>query len=272
VLLSYWKGKPNTTSNQEQLKRVTALQEEALKELRRPVQPLQRDAAPGGAARAGPAAGAAVGTGRPTAAEVPAACRDVYTRAHALLSHAACLVFDTETGGFVNPSVIDLGWILADADGEPLVSYERLWKLPAGERIDRRALKAHGITASRLEREGVLAKPEVGEFLALVAAALAAEVRVVAHNASFDVRCLNSTATKNGLAPSLRSASMLCTMHNATRHCKLRARGGRLKAPRNEELFRFLFGRKPAEQLHRALPDCRVTLASYIEGGRRKWW
>ena len=60
-------------------------------------------------------------------------------------SLAACLVFDTETGGFVNPSVIDLGWILADADGEPLVSYERLWKLPAGERIDRRALKAHGI-------------------------------------------------------------------------------------------------------------------------------
>ena len=92
---------------------------------------------------------------------------------HALLGRAACLVFDTETGGFVNPSVIDLGWILADADGEPLVSYERLWKLPAGERIDRRALKAHGITASRLEREGVLAKPEVGEFLALVAAALA---------------------------------------------------------------------------------------------------
>ena len=108
MLLSYWKGKPNTTSNQEQLKRVTALQEEALKELRRPVQPLQRDAAPGGAARAGPAAGAAVGTGRPTAAEVPAACRDVYTRAHALLGRAACLVFDTETGGFVNPSVIDL--------------------------------------------------------------------------------------------------------------------------------------------------------------------
>ena len=64
---------------------------------------------------------------------------------------------------------------------------------------------------------------------------------------------------------------MLCTMHNATKYCRLRCRGDtRLKAPRNEELFRFLFGRKPAEQLHRALPDCRVTLAPSIEGGRRK--
>ena len=76
-----------------------------------------------------------------------------------------------------------------------------------------------------------------------------------------------------GLAPSLRSATMLCTMHSATRHCGLRKRGGKqAKAPRNEELYLFLFGSKPAGQLHSALPDCRVTLASYIEGRRRKWW
>ena len=97
--------------------------------------------------------------------------------------------------------------------------------------------------------------------------------RIVAHHASFDVRMLNHTAICQGLAPSLRSAAMLCTMHNATRHCGLRKRGGKsLKAPRNEELFIFLFGRKPAVQLHSALPDCRVTLASYIEGHKRKWW
>ena len=47
---------------------------------------------------------------------------------------------------------------------------------------------------------------------------------------------------------------MLCTMHNAMRHCGLRTRGGkRQKAPRNEELFTFLFGNKPAVQLHSAL-------------------
>ena len=46
---------------------------------------------------------------------------------------------------------------------------------------------------------------------------------------------------------------MICTMHGATRHCMLRTRGcKRLKAPRNEELFVFLFGKKPAVQLHSA--------------------
>ena len=275
ALLSYWGGKKRSTPQQEQVKRVTKLQEQALMETRRRTQPLQPEppastaaASDGGGRRASGVAGMS----RPAASSVPAVCRAEYDRAHAALSDAACLVLDTETSGFAG-CVLDIGWILADANGKPLVLYERLWQLPCGERIDRRALKAHGITAQRLARDGVPAKPEVGEFMALVVAALAADVRVVAHNASFDVGRLNQTAIKQGLAPSLFSASMLCTMHNATRYCGLRARGNkRLKAPRNEELYQFLFGRKPSVQLHRALPDCRVTLASYVEGRKRKWW
>ena len=117
------------------------------------------------------------------------------------------------------------------------------------------------------------AKPELAEFLALLAAAEVAGIRLVSHNASFDVRMLNNTAIRQGLPPSLRSASMLCTMHNATRHCGLRKRGGKQsKAPTNEELYVFLFGHKPTVQLHSALPDCRVTLASYVEGHKHKWW
>ena len=45
-----------------------------------------------------------------------------------------------------------------------------------------------------------------------------------------------------------------------------------LKPPRNEELFAFLFQRKPTGRLHNALADCRVTLACYIEGRGRMWW
>jgi hypothetical protein len=124
-----------------------------------------------------------------------------------------------------------------------------------------------------LARNGVAPKPELAEFFVLVAAAEAVGVRLVAHNASFDVRALNKTAICQGLAPSLRSATMLCTMHNATRHCGLRQRGGkRVKEPSNVELFVVLFGRKPAEQLHSALPDCCVTLASYVKGHKLKWW
>ena len=142
--------------------------------------------------------------------------------------------------------------------------YEKLWKLPRGERIHAEAFKQHRISAERLQREGVDAKPEVGEFLALVSAALrlikggqevkeaalaagapgtiqrpatpssehhlarpicSTGVRVIAHHASFDVARLNHTAHRHGLRSELRSATLLCTMHSATKHCKLRCKG-----------------------------------------------
>ena len=50
-------------------------------------------------------------------------------------------------------------------------------------------------------------------------------VRVIAHHASFDVARLNHTAHRHGLRSELRSATLLCTMHSATKHCKLRCKG-----------------------------------------------
>ena len=268
LLISFWKTKKNTT----ELDRVTKLQEAALQELeeasRRRVQPLQAGTESAPAATNAPISGTNIK--RPT--DVPAACKAAYDRAHGCLGAASCLIFDTETGGF-GVSVLQLGWTLASSDGSELVAYEKLWWLPTNERIHSKAFQAHGISAARLRREGVNPKLELAEFLALVAAALAAGVCVVAHNASFDVRHLNHTAYMQKLPSSLRTASMLCTMHGATKHCGLRTRGNKAsKAPRNEELYYFLFKQKPVGQLHSALPDCRVTLASFIEGRKRKWW
>lgn len=155
------------------------------------------------------------------------------------------------------------------------MEYDRLWRLPRGERIHPRAFKAHGISSAELARSGVDARAELEEFAALVAAARSKGVRIVAHHAAFDVARLNHTAHRHGLRhlPPLCSAHVLCTMHGATKHCGLRTRGDkRPKAPRNEELYRFLFKQAPPWRLHRALPDCRVTLASYVEGRKRHWW
>jgi hypothetical protein len=313
ALVSFWKGQKNAG----ELLRVTKLQEAALREReeasRRRAQPLQAGVEHAPTA----SAPACAGPNATRPAGVPVACKEAYDRAHSCLGEACCLIFDTETSGF-GGSVLNLGWVLATAEGVELAVYERLWRLPPGERIHSKAFKAHGISKARLLQEGVEPKPELAEFFALVAAALAAGVVVAAHNvhmlstscspprppfllcpsalttllcpspavpssplphhsrivqASFDVRHLNHTAHIQKLPPSLRSASMLCTMHNATKHCGLRKRGNKsLKAPRNEELYTFLFKSKPTGQLHSALPDCRVTLKSFIEGRKRKWW
>ena len=119
--------------------------------------------------------------------------------------------------------------------------YEKLWKLPRGERIHAEAFKQHRISAERLQREGVDAKPEVGEFLALVSAALAAGapgtiqrpatpssehhlarpicstgVRVIAHHASFDVARLNHTAHRHGVRSCATCLSFLPSMYEAS--------------------------------------------------------
>ena len=182
-------------------------------------------------------------------------------------------MFDTETSG-LGGCVLDLGWVLADSHGFELAVYYKLWHLPHGERIHSKAFGCHRISAAALQRDGLDPKPEISEFFALVSAALAQKVVVAAHNASFDVGRLNHTARRHQVkvAP-LRSALLLCTMHNATKHCGLRNRGSRaLKPQRNEELYQHLFKRAPPGPLHRALPDCRVTLACYVKGHDLKWW
>jgi DNA polymerase III epsilon subunit-like protein len=175
------------------------------------------------------------------------------------------LVFDTETSHF-SGCVLDIGWIIADSNGAELASYSKLWRLPARERIHSQSYAQHRITTDLLRRDGVDPKLELAEFFALVARALHLGVRVVAHNASFDVARLNHTALKHQLKLTpLYSAQLLCTMHNATKHCNLRKRGGKsLKPPHNQELYVFLHKCEPAGPLHRALPDCRITLACYV--------
>ena len=273
LLLSFWKGKKNPA----ELERVTRLQEAALAEIARrstravhALDPsLEKPISEGTSA-----APAAVGVSSCCDRLAQSPCKPAYDHGHQALQHAVCLVFDTETSGLAG-CVLNIGWLLADSNGRELASYDKLWHLPAGERIHSHAFAAHQISAATLSREGVDPKPELLEFYALVSAAIRLGVCVVAHNASFDVGRLNHTAHKHRVkvCSLLRSADMLCTMHNATKRCGLRKRGGKtLKPPTNEELYMHLLQRKPAGPLHRALPDCRVTLASFIEARKLRWW
>ena len=127
ILLAYWKGKKKSKPHTEHVMRVTKLQEVALRErhhaeTRRRTRPVQSE--PTQPTTPSSAAGSA-----PTPASrpmgVPEDCRTAYDCGHGALTDAHCLILDTETSGF-SGSVLNLGWILATADGSTLVTYDRL--------------------------------------------------------------------------------------------------------------------------------------------------
>ena len=181
------------------------------------------------------------------------------------------VVFDTETSGF-DGAVLQLAFVVATRHGEELFAYSRLWRLPSGHTIDARARSVHGITYEKLDFEGIDPREDLDDFLCLCEEAHAKGCELVAHNAQFDVARLNYTARAWGVESSLTLAHVLCTMQRSAMHCGLRDRAGRKKRPRNDELYRHLFGQLPGVVLHDALNDTRVTLASFAEGHRRRWW
>lgn len=270
AIVKYWRAKKNLT----EIKRIEKLQEASLRERQeqeaRRAKPLSFECDEDHAA-GDPAAAAAMNASASNRPAVASASKHAYDVAHAALSQAAsCLVFSIETSSS-GGCVLQLGWVLADAVGAQLAAYDKLWNLPPRESIDQRSQAKHNITACRLAAEGVSAAEELLEFQALVLASKEKNVQIIAHNTSFSVSRLNHTAHCHRCAHfHLSSAWMLCTMHTATKHCRLRCRGGKgFKAPSNEELYEFLFKHIPMRQ---HIADCQVTLSSFLEGRKLKWW
>ena len=195
-----------------------------------------------------------------------------YTRAEAAVAErgdSLVLVLDTETNG-LKRSVVELGWVLADSDGAELVARDCVWR-PMEGYVDHIAQKFHNIPDDELMRAPD-PEPELRRLMSLLEAVRASGARAVAHNARFDVARIRQTADLCGVRfPD--SVQFFCTMERSKRHCGLKAKDGRAKNPSNIELFDTLHpGRVPCGQLHRALSDVRITLASYTEGHRRGWW
>lgn len=186
-----------------------------------------------------------------------------------LLTRDNVLVFDTETTSF-NGVVIQIGWVIASRHGD--VYSSRSVFLYTSHPIDKRAEKVHGITAEKLEREGVDASHFLTVFMDILGTALGNGCRLVAHNARFDVNAINRTSESCGVGARLRLQDVFCTMMNSRLRCGILSSKGVLKMPKNEELYTHLFGKAPVAQLHDAEEDARVTLASFVEGSRRGWW
>jgi DNA polymerase III alpha subunit (gram-positive type) len=184
-------------------------------------------------------------------------------------------VFDTETSGLSASDCaiqVAIGFFLAD--GSAMGFYDKLWKLPPGGKISRGSLRIHKINAAKLDREGLIALPEIQMVHRIFSTMRLRGKKMIAHNTSFDARILKQTAEKHGFAEwDFTADDFFCTMKSATPRCGLvSAKTGRTKGPSNAELYEILTGSKADGPLHDALYDIKVTAKSFKLGSERGWW
>lgn len=186
-------------------------------------------------------------------------------------------VLDTETTGLsAQDVVLQTALGLFDSTGKLLLLYDRLWNLPPGVKISKRAYHVHKIGYKKLNALGMDAPHQLRIVHGMLKRLRERGVPIVAHNSAFDVRLLQQTATKHGVDEwDLTREQTLCTMQRAKPHAGLTsAKTGRPKAPSNSELYRLLHDNKTPNfgALHDASTDIKVTAACFAAGRVRGWW
>ena len=174
------------------------------------------------------------------------------------------IFFDTETDAIgrmskpVTQTLMQLAWIVTDADGTVLATHDRLVK--GATRVGRYA--PHDLTPSHVNANGEDASVVVDAFLGDARVVVANGGHLVAHNADFDIGVLEHAHT---LDPDLKSATF-CTMKATEIMSYVGRRTPRgMKYPKLSELFIKLFNRKPTETLHDALGDTNVLRKCFHE-------
>ena len=185
------------------------------------------------------------------------------------------LVFDTETTGLAGHDVaIQLAYSL-DTGHEGVSETMKYLKLPRGVYISRRAASVHKITASILINKAVDVEPVLQSFFDSCERVITSGGLVVAHNAAFDRRIIEQTASRHAVPlpkwwPEDRH--FFCTMRSSSAFCTLLTDKGRKKQFKNDELYKYFTGEFPKLELHDALNDVRVTLSNYRQGECREMW
>lgn len=184
-------------------------------------------------------------------------------------------VFDTETSGLsARDCVVQFALGFYDQNGTQLGFYDRLWKLPSDVQISNGSFKVHKISMQRLMEEGCDTATEIEKVLRYMQKMRERQKRIIAHNASFDLRMLAQTAKSWGKSWDISAEDLFCTMKSSKAHCGLTStKTGKPKAPSNTELYELLTGEKVAtEGLHNALFDISLTSTSFFQGAKRGWW
>jgi len=168
------------------------------------------------------------------------------------------LIFDTETSGWPSqnypathpsqPILLELGAQLWD-DARLVGAISVLIKpyLP-GRQVAVGALRAHGITIQRAEREGVQAKAALSIFNTLLDAA----DEVAAHNLEFDLRVIEMVYAQLRVGEPPWPVTRICTMQSGRPLAKAAGSGASLA-----ELYALATERQ-LENAHSAAADCQA--------------
>jgi len=107
------------------------------------------------------------------------------------------LGFDTETTGVdvAADRIVTAALVRRDNDG----SQVRTWLLDPGVEIPPAATRIHGVTTRQAREQGVAPAVALDEIATALADALRQDVPVVAFNARFDLRLLDTELTRHGL-------------------------------------------------------------------------
>ena len=177
------------------------------------------------------------------------------------------LFFDTETTGIANmkespddpnqPWLVQMGVVLMSFEGDVLSQVDLIVE-PDGWSIPPDVVAVHGISQETAELCGVPLKTVMSVFSNLCKKANV----LSAHNLDFDELIVRAQYARIGQLPRLDHLIKICTMKQATPHCKIPSpyRRGEYKWPSLEEASQFYLG-KSVENAHRAMSDC-VALAN----------
>lgn len=191
------------------------------------------------------------------------------------------LFFDTETTGLPNaklpshhehqPAILQLGAILSDENGNELDTINTLIQI-GSKPIHPMALKAHGISATQANSQGILQEQALGIFHTM---AIKSEA-LVCHNFEFDfnlIKIMAHTLTHTTgddehelKFDEISDLPYHCTMRSTIEFCNLPFPSGRKgkKFPKLEELHRILFGEE-FQGAHDALSDVTATKRCFFE-------
>ena len=185
------------------------------------------------------------------------------------------LFFDTETTGIPKdykapctntdnwPRLIQLGWLLTDAEGRILSEGNHIVR-PDGFEIPKAASDVHGITTEFALENG---KPLLDVIFAFGADLNQADC-VVGHNLDYDLHIVGAEYVRLGYDSRIMFARpTLCTMQATIQYCNIPGRFGP-KWPKLMELYTKLFGQE-FDGAHDAMADIVATKDCFFELIRR---